>query len=272
MNSNQFENFENNGLKIDKERVLTFSHLSCPLECKYCFVEGMASNQQENVAYLNEEQFELFKQLPEQVKLIMLGCDTEFFQNKENAIKILQQLSELGRDISVITKLSLPVEFIKELKVVDNRLKENGNFLTFSVSLPFLNSYKKWEPMVPSPQKRIETLASAFKEDLKTLVAIRPLFPSVPDEELEEIILATKDFCAGYYSGPLYLKTLDLLKDEDVSDLIVDKVQPDWMPKGNIFYRVERKNQLELLRNILNRYSKKLFEGAAEAIQQINNQ
>jgi len=235
------------------------------------FCEEMTQSQQKNVTYLDEKQVELLKNLPEQVKLIMLGCDTEFFQNKENAIKILQQLSGLGRDISVITKLSLPIDFIKELKTIDNKLNKDGNFLTFSISVPFLNSYKKWEPRVPSPQKRIETLINAFQEDLKTLVAIRPLFPSISDNELEEIVLLTKDYCSGYYSGPLYLKTLDLLEDEDKSQLKIDRIQPEWMPKGNIFYRIERKNQLELLKNILAKYNKELYEGAAEAVKYIKN-
>lgn len=266
-----FNNFEKRGLKIEKERVLTYSHLSCPLECRYCFVEDMTSNQQKNVSYLSVEQIKLFKKLPEQVKLIMLGCDTEFFQNKEDSLNILNQLSDTGRNISVITKLNLSKKFIEKIKLIENKLNKNGNFLTFSVSLPILNSFNKWEPKASSPNKRIETLINASKEKLKTLVAIRPLLPSVSNDELEEIILLTKDYCIGYYSGPLYLKTLDLIKDENQKNLTIEKVQPDWMPKKNIFYKIEKDNQMKELENILEKYNKKLFKGAAEASQYIED-
>lgn len=33
--------FENAGLKIEKDRVLTYSKLSCPLDCTYCFVRRL---------------------------------------------------------------------------------------------------------------------------------------------------------------------------------------------------------------------------------------
>lgn len=48
--------FEEEGIKIDKDRVLTYSHLSCPLDCKYCFIDDLRFNQLKNVAYLTEKQ------------------------------------------------------------------------------------------------------------------------------------------------------------------------------------------------------------------------
>lgn len=77
------EDFGKEGLIIDKERVLTYSELSCPFDCRYCFVGDMDTNQQRNVPYLTEQQFGLIEQLPEEVSLIMLGCDTEFFNQNQ---------------------------------------------------------------------------------------------------------------------------------------------------------------------------------------------
>ena len=37
--------YEQHGLKIDRDRVLTYSQLSCPLECRYCFVNDLNFNQ-----------------------------------------------------------------------------------------------------------------------------------------------------------------------------------------------------------------------------------
>lgn len=260
--------FEKEGLKIDKERILTYSQLSCPLDCRYCFVEDMNFNQKRDVAYLTEKQFELLGQLPEQIDTIMLGCDTEFFQSKKDSLEVLEKLSDLNKDISVVTKLSLPKDFIKKLKGIDIKLNQHNNFLSFSMSFPCLDSAKEWEPKVPSPESRIETLKIAYETGIKTMVAIRPLLPTVSDKELKQIVELTEDYCNGYYSGPLYLKNLDhpILAKEVLADLKVEELQPHWMPEGNIFYKIEKEGQMDLLKNIIQEYGKPLFEGAAEGI------
>lgn len=272
---NIFENnkYEKAGLKFDKDRVLTYSHLSCPLGCKYCFVNDINFNQKKDVAYLNEEQLRLIKKLPEEIKFVMLGCDTEFFQSKENSLEILEILSSTGKDVSVITKLNLDADFIKKIGKISRKLQEKGNILSFSVSIPCMDSYKKWEPKTPDPKKRIETLKLAYQEELKTMVALRPLLPDVSVEELEKIIVLTKDYCSGYYSGPLYLKKLDgRMVNENDENLVIEKeIQPDWMPDGNIFYKIIRNGQMEKLSELLNKYSKPLFEGAAEGMRYLKN-
>lgn len=265
------EKFEKEGLKIDKERVLTYSELSCPLNCKYCFVKDLSPQQKENVSYLSEKQFKLLKQLPKKVNLIMLGCDTEFFQSMKDSLEILEKLSDLNKDISVITKLSLPQDFIKKLKEIDVKLNKKGNFLIFSESIPCLESAKEWEPKAPNPRDRVETLKKAYEENIKTLVAIRPLLPVVSKKEFGEIVDLTKNYCYAYYSGPLYLKNLNhpIIKNIELNNLKIEKLQPHWMTKGNIFYKIEKGGQMELLQDIIQKNKKLFFEGAAEAIKYI---
>lgn len=260
-------NFEQKGLKIDKDRVLTYSQLSCPLDCKYCFVEDMNFNQKKNVAYLSDEQLELIGKLPEEIKIIMLGCDTEFFQSRDDSLKILEKLSELNKDIAVITKLSLSKDFIGKVREVDKKLNKNGNFLSLSVSLATMESSKEWEPKAPSPEKRLKVLKIAYEAGLKTMVALRPLLPVTSREDLEKIIEASKNYCYGYYSGPLYLKDLELIKDYERDMLDIERTQPDWMPKGNTFYKVEKRGQMDILKEILIRNYKPLFGGAAEGME-----
>ncbi len=98
------------------------------------------------------------------------------------------------------------------------------------------------------------------------MVAIRPLLPSITDGELEKIIHSTRDCSQGYYSGPLYLKSLDLLSEEEQKSFNIEKIQPHWMPEGNIFYKVEKPGQMDILKKLLRKYNKPLFEGAAEGI------
>ncbi len=261
--------FEQEGFKIEGDRVLTYSKLSCPLDCTYCFVEDMNFNQEKNAAYLSEKQFELIHQLPEEVKIIMLGCDTEFFQHKDEALQTLEKLSGLNRDVSVVTKLPVSEQYIKKLQSIAESLDKKDNLFSFSISLPCTKSSPIWEPKVPSPEKRIETLKNVYNSNIKTLVALRPLLPTVTGDELEDIVSRTKDYQYGYYSGPLYLKDLNHPSIQDISDLEIEKVQPPWMPEGNIFYKIEKKGQMEMLSDIIQRCDRQLYDGAADAIKHL---
>lgn len=268
---NKFKQFENAGLKIEKERVLTYSKLSCPLDCTYCFVNEMTQEQSRNASYLNNEQLDLLKNLPEEVKLIMLGCDTEFFQDKEDALNILNKLTTFGKDISVITKLPLSESFLEEIRSIVDNIESTNNIFSFSVSVPCLSesTVAKYEPNVPHPMKRIETLQSAYKKGLHTMLAIRPLLPDATNEELEEIVKLTKDYCTGYYSGPLYLK------EEKINLFFPDyrgtakEIQPKWMLEGNTYVPIMRDGQMDFLLQILKKYDKKMFEGAADGMEYI---
>ncbi|MGE5297989.1 MAG: hypothetical protein ACM3KM_02415 [Acidobacteriaceae bacterium] len=259
--------FENERLRIDKERVLTYSGLVCPLDCKYCFVEHLNAEQSKGSTYLNEKQIELLGNLPPDVNLIMLGCDTELFQKGSAVFKTLERISDYQKDISIVTKIPLDKRDLLRLKEIDKKLGRSGNIFTLSYSIPCLGSYRKWEPKVPSPEKRLASLRESNSLGLKSLVAVRPLLPDLADEEMAGIIQETKDFCLAYYSGPLYLKDLDILENKE--NLNIELVRPHWMPEGNEFYRVEKPGQMERLRELIEKTGKNLFDGAADAIKAI---
>jgi len=231
----------------------------------------MTTNQQKNIAYLTEKQIELLKNLPEEISLIMLGCDTEFFQNKKEAIEILKKLSGFGKDLSMITKIPIKESFLNEIDKVNQKMKEKGNILSVSISIPCLSDEmsKKYEPKVPSPKNRIETVKQISNKGIYTMLAIRPLLPDISNEELQEIINLTKDYVIGYYSGPLYLN------DDRISKLLPESVvesevkQPHWMLDGNLFKKVVKKGQIDFLREIVKNSGKDFFEGAAEGMKYI---
>ena len=263
-------NFAEQGLIIEKDRVLTYSKLVCPLECKYCFVEALNNNQQKRVAYLSEEQMSLLSQLPSEVRTIMLGCDTEFLQNREEALSVLEKLVVLGKNISIITKLTPDIDFIEKLKIFSQRLSEQGNVLTFSISIPCIDSSSAWEPKVPTPDRRIESLNKASESGLPCMVAVRPLIPNLNRSEIDYIIDNTHESVFGYYSGPLYLKKTDeeSLSLINLSDpnLLVEEIQPDWMPPGNVFLKIENKELMDYLKSKAAEFNKPVFEGAADGI------
>ena len=259
------------GLVVEKDRVLTYSKLVCPLDCKYCFAEKLTKEQSSNTTYLSKEQKELLKTLPENIKTIMLGCDTEFLQDERAAANILSNLSRLGKDISIITKLSLTDNFVDFLKELSNTMKKRGNFIVFSVSIPCFDSSLKWEPKAPRVKDRIKTLRKISGEGIPSMVAIRPLIPTLQESELDKILEATYPHVFGYYSGPLYLKDLGdgIISPEEVAklNLKVEEASPHWMPEGNTFLKIENVPLMNYVRGRTKFYRQNFFEGAAEGME-----
>ena len=263
--------YDAEGLKIDRNRVLTYSQLSCPLNCTYCFVNDMMTNQKRNVAYLTEDQIRLLENLPSEIDLIMLGCDTEFFQNKREAISILKKVSKFGKDISMITKIPIAETLLDEISEVHREVEGRGNILSVSVSITCISEemLRKYEPGVPSPKRRIETIKQIAGRQIPTMLAIRPLLPDVSASELQEIVNLTKDYVLGYYSGPLYLN------DDRIAKLLPQKVvdeeakQPHWMLDGNLFKEILNPSQMDHLKKIVYDAGKQFFEGAAEGMEYI---
>ena len=273
MNKEELLRYESASLVIEKDRVLTFSNISCPLGCRYCFANEIVRHFQDNKgAYLSEEQFQLLEQLPPDITSIMLGCDTEFLQNKTQALRTMVRLSTIGKDLSVITKLSLDDELIASLARINSTMKANGSFLLFSVSLACTDSKNTWEPGVSSVAARAMTLRKATCAGIDTMVAIRPLIPTVARCELDEIVDMTKDYTFGYYSGPLYLKELDdsiiTTAELDALGCVVSKEAEDvkWMPDGNKFLRIDTPDLLAYLKDKVEHSGRILFEGAADGM------
>jgi len=273
MKSPERSSYESANLTIDEDRVLTYSNIACPLDCKYCFSNDLIRGyENESGVYLSEEQFDLLEQLPPDVSTIMLGCDTEFLLDKPQAIRVLERLSTMGKDLSVITKLPLSEEYVLRLAEINDKLKENGNLLTFSVSIACTDSQGKWEPRVPSVAARVETLRRASAAGIATMAAIRPLIPDVAESELDAIIDMTKDCVVGYYSGPLYLKELseETLTAEDLAVLgctVSEEVEDvHWMPEGNRFLKIENPRLMAHLKSKIEQSGSILFEGAADGM------
>jgi DNA repair photolyase len=271
MENMNMERFEKAGLVIDKERVLSYSKLICPLGCKYCFSDGISNAQEKSAVYLSEEQSDLLENLPDTVKTIMLGCDTEFFQNKQEAISTIKKLSVLGKDLSVITKLNLGDDSVENLKVISEDMNKRGNIVTFSVSIPCFESSYKWEPKAPKVEDRIETLKRISDAGIDSMVAIRPLIPNLDKSEIDKIIDQTNSYVFGYYSGPLYIKDFDngLLSKTELTEsgCSFEEIEPHWMPRGNKFIKIENPDLMSYLHEKIKLSGKEFFEGAAQGME-----
>ena len=213
----------------------------------------------------------MLENLPSEIDLIMLGCDTEFFQNQREAISILKKVSKFGKDISMITKIPIAETLLDEISEVHMEVEGRGNILSVSVSITCISEemLRKYEPGVPSPKRRIETIKQIAGRQIPTMLAIRPLLPDVSASELQEIVNLTKDYVLGYYSGPLYLN------DDRIAKLLPQKVvdeeakQPHWMLDGNLFKEILNPSQMDHLKKIVYDAGKQFFEGAAEGMEYI---
>jgi DNA repair photolyase len=276
MDGHELSRYEESNLKIDKDRVLTYSNIACPLDCKYCFAnEIIRGHENESGIYLSEKQFNLLEQLPPDITTVMLGCDTEFLQDKAQALEVLGRLSDIGKDITIITKLPLGNNFIAELADIDQRVKSNGNSLSFSISIACTKSRDKWEPTTPSIDSRIETLRKVYEAGISTMVAIRPLIPNITTGELDEIIDKTKDYTLGYYSGPMYLKGLNngMITADELTALgciVSEEIEEiPWMLEGNKFLKIETPALMSYLKHKIEQSGKLLFDGAADGVKYI---
>jgi DNA repair photolyase len=141
--------------------------------------------------------------------------------------------------------------------------------LLVTVSLTSYDQALSLEPYAPAPDRRIENLRRLADAGIATVVAIRPLLPVVPDDELFTIVDRTKDTCQGYISGPFYFKNLapELLGDQ-VADL--EQVIVPWMNDQSPWYKLHTpEREQRLARYVEQRAGQRFYEGIVEALHEI---
>jgi DNA repair photolyase len=181
---------------IDRDRVLISMGGPCAYHCRYCYTQekgfsGFPRSTPEKI-------LSTLQNLPPEVKLIKCGYDNEFFQDEDSALKLIEGMANLGRNISFATKKDLSKNAIRRLQVIMEKLKSNKNYLVACVSILGLETAKKLEPDAPDPERRIRTVQMLHQAGIPVLVYLRPLFPMIPDAEIEEVIARTKGYCKGY--------------------------------------------------------------------------
>jgi len=154
-------------------------------------------------------------------------------------------------------------------------MKLKNKLLSFSVSIPCFESKELWEPNAPSVKERVDTLKKVSNAGLPSMVAVRPLIPNISEVEIDKIIEFTYPYVFGYYSGPLYLKDSNrgLFTEKYIknNNLLSTETQPEWMPKGNTFLKIENPNLMLYLKGKVEEYGKTFFDGAAQGIDFIKN-
>lgn len=145
----------------------------------------------------------LFKKVLEKLKpggLICFGSATDPYQPIEEKYQITRSLLEIilkfRYPLQIITKSPLIRRDLKLIKEISAKV-----FCTVSFSLITLNGQlvKIFEPMAPSPQKRLETIQELARAGINVGITLMPLLPYITEgKELEKVFFAAESAGAEY--------------------------------------------------------------------------
>lgn len=233
----------------DGNRVMVSLGGKCPYECAYCYtsMDGFKGFEKRDPSKITSE----LTKLPESIDLIQLGCDTEPFIQEDITLKLIKEIPKYGKDFSFATKKDLSSKTIDALADINQYMQKNNNIMVAFVSLLGPYAAQKYEPKVPSPEKRVETIKNLYKSRIPTFVYIGPLFPNITDEDINKVFEQTKDNCTGYIIGCIFY-------DEQIAEKIeLNKGEPaklKMVPDNrNLLHYVDpRKSTLLKRENVFN--------------------
>ena len=228
----------------------------CPLKCTYCFASDPEYKSPVNLF----EKVETLSSTIEDYQIIQPACDTEFLLDSIKAFNLLERLLKLKKDISFVTKMPIKKQNLSKLMELSDRYRQQGNLLSVSVTLTSIESSKIFEPIAPSPEVRIQTLRSLFENGIHTMVAIRPLIPSVPDSEIHEIVNKTVDLTFAYTSGPFWTKHPEGLSGN------ISEESVSWMSGDQKWFQVSDPDREIAIINYISSKGKLLYESSVDAI------
>jgi DNA repair photolyase len=225
--------------KLDKGRiVVSTGGGACPLACAYCYT--FSGDFRVFPKKMPEEIVSDLSSFSNHIDLVQLGCDTELFLDQKRAVDLVDRLSYLRKDISFATKMYLSDRTIDSLADASKRMRTpryslpgTDNDLVAFVSLIGFETARALEPKAPSPERRIATIKRLYAAGIPTFVFVRPLLPSVSEDELNRLFDATAGFCDGYVVGKLYcdqemLRKLGIGMAEDRKKMDWSIDQRDW--------------------------------------------
>lgn len=199
--SNIRDDLEFNGVQkmLTKRELVSFSG-RCPLNCKHCFTKEIVSeNETEN------DISDIINQLSDKVfDVVYVSHYKENFFDPNKGVALCEKIFEAYHcDICVTTRCVLTGGPLARIKQLNKKMKENGNNLSFCISIPALESFEKIEDVdiIATPNQRIDFAGQLKGLGIASFVTIRPLFPAnfISTSEIHRIV----DECAGKVNGIL---------------------------------------------------------------------
>ncbi|TIH11695.1 hypothetical protein D0S45_19705 [Marinifilum sp. JC120] len=157
----------------------------CLFNCPFCYV---------NSSYLSFRRKDVrgiidwLKSHKGEFDIVYISGDTDSFAGKsrqKEAVELIEAIEyEFDVEIMITTRAIIENDNLERLKIVKQKLKQKGLNFYACVSISQLNQKEDLEPKpIPSVNKRIEQLERFKKAGMKTILAMRPFLPVVPDED-----------------------------------------------------------------------------------------
>jgi len=229
----------------------------CEFGCVYCYIHGSKYEGTKSLAVKVNAPLILQRELRKRAErkeygFIALGSATEPWQPMEKRYQVtrrcLEVIAKFRFPVHCLTKSGLILRDLDLLREIDSRavlpgdLKElRGVLVTFSFSSLNEKVAKIFEPKAPSPEKRLEALWRVKEEGFYAGIAYIPVLPFIsdPDEQLEEMIKAAKEFSADYvFVGALTLYG----SGKTAYYTILERHFPELLPKYKELFKFNQPN------------------------------
>jgi len=247
----------------------------CRFGCTYCYTdfEGFRTH----IWSRDEVLAEIRRLLPRRrVRTFQVGYDGDPIASWERAGPLLEDLARLGANLNIQTKAVPDAEQLDALGRLARDLAADGRVFSVLVTLTSWESAHRLEPGAPAPGIRIDTIARLSDLGLPALVALRPMIPGVPKEELEHVLGAAQVAGArGVIPGPLYIhatwpdsaRLLDDFEDEPLwQRLQTAPAAPPWDPQGSRWLRISSRRAMRFVKTTAAGLRLPLFWSSAAAM------
>ncbi len=223
---------------------------NCEFGCQYC------DSSFEKTIYVKKNIIDVLKKELDALTngRIIIGSVHDPYQNVERKFKftntILQTLKEYNFSCHILTKSPLilrDIDLLSQLKCM----------ITLSISSLNDQVVRIFEPKVPSPTDRLQTVHKLRSQGIKAGLALMPILPYIVESELESIIKTAHSVDAEY----LLHKHLELKGDQGRQFKNLIKTHyPLLLSKYDVLYENNFKPSEEYVQkvnNTLKKYCKK---------------
>jgi DNA repair photolyase len=217
---------------------------NCEFGCHYC------DSSSEKTIFVKTNVIEILRKELEHINngRIILGSVHDPYQKAEEKYKltktILETLKQYNFPCHILTKSPL---ILRDIDI----LSDFECMVTLSISSLDSRVVQIFEPEVPSPKERLQTVQTLHTHGITTGVALIPMLPYIVESELEEIVKAVRNVNAEY----LLHKHLELKGDQEhYYRNLIEAHYPHLLPKYDSLYENDfnpKKAYIKELNNIL---------------------
>jgi len=223
---------------------------NCEFGCQYC------DSSFEKTVYIKKNITEVLEKELKTIKdgRMIIGSVNDPYQSIENKFKLTNAILEILKDhelsCHILTKSPLILRDLPLLQQLECMV---------TISLSSLNDQVVhiFEPGVPAPSARLQTVQNLRNHEIHAGVALIPLLPYIVEPEIESIVQAAANVKAQY----LLHKHLELKGDQERHFRnLIKQYYPHLLPKYDALYEDDfnpRKEYLQEVHALLQHQCKK---------------